>query len=77
MNRYWWVPAVIVLYSLNAYACQRSGSSRAWFWILYSLSIVPLWALVASNSKDLARDGLAYDTLMTATFYVTLWFLGG
>lgn len=65
--------ALIPFFALCAFT---TGTGGARFWIGFLLCAIPVWPVVALYSKNLLRDALVYDTLMTATYAATYMAMG-
>jgi hypothetical protein len=78
MNHYlWWIPTVIataIFYSWTSVMVNKHPHSF-WFWVL--CIPIPIWALVARVSNNIAFDGIVFDALLCITYAVgLLWFSG-
>lgn len=75
---YWWVPCVIIFYALQAIISkQNSIHGGIWFYILWIIGLVPLWAIVSKYTKNLLFDALLYDILLFTAFALTTVIIGG
>lgn len=73
-----WIPIEIVFYCVIAYFSKKNNEikKKRFLFIMIMLSMIPLWSFVAPDSKNLALDGLLYDSLMVITMTMTLAYLG-
>lgn len=79
MTSYWWVVAVIVVYSIQAFLSKRNNGDTATFTtalLLYLSGIIPIWTIVSRYSKNLVFDGLLFDSLLMLSFTGTMFLLG-
>jgi len=72
-----WIPLEIFFYTIVGYFSKRNNEAggKKFLVIMIALNLIPLWAFVAPDSKNLAFDMLLYDTLMTVVLTVTLLLL--
>ena len=74
-----WVTYLIVHMTASAYFSYRSniGGGKTWFWLVVMLGMIPVWAIVSKYSKNLAADGMLYDTVITLVYYPALLYFTG
>jgi hypothetical protein len=69
----WWIPAVIIFYSLYAYLSRQSNLyGGKWFLALWGLGIIQLWPIITRFSKNLFFDGLLFDLFLMISYFITL-----
>ncbi|MFA6594308.1 MAG: hypothetical protein WCT16_03560 [Candidatus Buchananbacteria bacterium] len=73
-----WIPAEIIFYAITAYFSKKNNEAKnkKLLMVMIVLNLIPLWAFVAPDSKNLAFDMLLYDTIMALTLTLTLVTLG-
>jgi len=76
MLYYWWIPAVLLMYSVNSWLSVYAKDGWKFVFALFALQCFGLWPIVARYSKNLAVDGLLFDFLILIAFYATLWGMG-
>lgn len=71
---YWiWVPLVIADYILCAYLTHKNNlHGGAWFYFMWGMGFLPLWAFVCKYSKNVVFDGMLFDVLMTITYTLSI-----
>ncbi len=80
IKSFWWVPCVIVIYLVQGYSSFRNNENNTWpgwFYLIWIVNIVPLWAFVSKYSKNIMFDGFLYDILLFFSFYTAMLFAGG
>lgn len=78
MNPLLWIPCLVALSTLQAYASTRNNlGSSPWGWVLWLSGLVPVWLVVSRGSKNLMWDVLAYDTTVFVTWGVAAGFMTG
>ena len=79
INYFIWIPVEIVFYSVVAYLSKKNNNNpqlKRFFVAMVCLNLIPLWSFVAPDSKNLAFDGLLYDTITVLVMTVVLALLG-
>ena len=76
----WWIPFLVIVYSLQAWLSTKNadGGALKWTTYLYIASMIPLWAVVSRYYKkeELNFVGGLFDILLMVTFQVTWIILG-
>lgn len=75
---YWWVPATIFYYCVTSWLTVLVKDEQGWkyFIILQAVQLLSLWAIVAKFSRNIVFDGMLFDVLILASFYVMMFSLG-
>ena len=75
--QYLWIIALFITSVLAAYLSHKSNHSTEWKWSVYlwSLNLIPLWAIIARFSKNILFDGILYDILLTVIYTLTMTWL--
>ena len=69
----WWIPSLFIVYVLYAYLSYKNNIvGGKWFFIMWGIGIIPLWAFVSRVSKNLLFDGILFDFLMFMTYTIAL-----
>jgi hypothetical protein len=78
MLQYWFVIPLILIYTLVSWLTKRTQEENGgwYFYALYGTGLLSLWPWVAKYSKDVLKDGLIYDVLMTLTYIVAMAAMG-
>lgn len=68
----WWIPALLVMYSLYAYVCYMNNTTLnpKWFALSWVVGVIPLWVIVSRFSKNLFFDAFLFDILMLTTYAI-------
>lgn len=64
----WYIIPLVLITVLNAYLSTIAGISRIGFWVLLGLQLVPFWAFVAKNSRNVLLDAMVYDSIVAVTY---------
>jgi hypothetical protein len=69
---FWYIPFVIILYSILAFFSFKNNNEKTTIWFISSalIGMVPLWALVSSYSKNILFDSLLYDIIQLLTYVI-------
>ena len=73
----WSIPVSIIFYIVFAWTSKKnSDCGGRWFYIVWVINCIPLWALVSRYSKNILFDGMLYDIILTLTYIFTMLYLG-
>jgi hypothetical protein len=69
-----WLIVLTVLMTVSAYFSvqQNTTGHIKWFFAIWAIGIIPMWAIVSRYSKNLSADGLLYDFAITLIYYPAL-----
>jgi len=74
---YWSTPAIIVFYAIIAWTSKNNSAyAGKWFYIVWGMSCIPLWAIISRCSKSILFDGMLFDMLSACTYIMTMIYLG-
>jgi dolichyl-phosphate-mannose--protein O-mannosyl transferase len=72
MVSYWWLIPLSILMVVNAFLSAKASSERYAFILLWVLSVVPIWPLVAKYSRNIVLDAMIYDSAIAVTYGVAI-----
>jgi hypothetical protein len=74
-----WVLVVAAAMTLSAFFSYKQNitQDKIWFFAIWGVGLIPLWALVAKYSKNLVVDAVIFDTTVAVVFFVALVYFTG
>ena len=69
--KYWWIIPLTLIMTVNAYVSTKANDFK-YFLLLWSLALIPSWALIAKFSKNIFLDALVYDSLVAIVYAIAL-----
>lgn len=74
-----WCGYLILHMTLSAYFSSKLNTTgdKTWFFLVWGLGLIPVWAIVSKFSRNIAADGMLYDTLITLVYYPALMYFAG
>lgn len=78
MHYIWWVPTVVIWYTIYYFFTVKNNSDvgvwyqSKWFWCTWCMGLCPLWAIVSRVSHRIVFDGLLYDCLLVLIFPIAM-----
>lgn len=74
MNPIYWIPIVTLEYVLCAWLTYKNsnGGAPVWFWLSWGAGMIPLWTLIARQSRNVVLDGLIFDVTMTLVYTTSI-----
>jgi len=87
MHYIWWIPTVIIYYSIFAYLSKINNdhsliNNITWykdqsFWIMFFYgAFCPLWMIISRISKNILFDGMLYDNILFLAYAFTMIYFG-
>ena len=69
-----WLIVLAVLMMASAFFSvqQNETGDIKWFFAIWAVGMIPMWAIVSRYSKNITADGLLYDFAITLIYYPTL-----